>query len=198
MKNSQFELSLSKDTLEQKDRIHIEYFYEKSAVIVVAYTEMKDGVNFGFSLWKDDGGAFMKRGIRDTAIARLNKKPLVLKRAPRMPLRSMKVGETQQEYTKSIASVLTYRDQLFTIAFSIRPGLFNAWPSPLYQGECESDEKYVAKLRNANENFFKRHPTLSATINIDDMRKQKLEIIELRRKFLREAVMLGGYRVKPT
>lgn len=184
---SKFQQLLSAETLGQDDRINIEYFDENSVTVIVAYSVIEGGVALGFVVWRDDGGPFLKRGLRETAIARLQKKPIVLRCAPRMTLRAHKENETTTEYTKSIAQYLSNRDNLFNEAFSILPGLFNAWPSPLY---TRDDEKFLEKVNKANANFLKHYPMLTDS-DVNDLRAQKAVIIANRRKFLREAVMLG-------
>ena len=101
------------------------YLDHKTVKIVVVYRILTPGViAVGFAVWRaGDDDKFMKRGLRETALARLEKKPITLCNAPRMPQRQRKNDESQQDYADALAQRIVDRDDKFQKAFDDGSGM---------------------------------------------------------------------------
>jgi hypothetical protein len=164
------------------------YFTEGKRQIVIAVRKLPDEGAFeaGWAIFRKENSSecFKKKDLRETAIKRLLKIPVVVT-GPHIPV--IRDGDTEQKFTVHKAKCA----EDFVSVFS-KSGVetFNALPFPVYQHKKETTKQFAVRKEHATTSFLRDNPNAKAS-EVDELRVKKAGMMALRRSFYRQVPTIG-------
>jgi hypothetical protein len=153
----------------------------------------------GYAIFRRDRPEekFDKKALRETAVKRLFKKPIVVTSPPLES--TQRKNEMTTAFIERAAREAKKRAVEWTAAFgALAQTQLETFPSSVFQHPKESDAAFVARKTAATTAFIatQRLPVIATTAaEVDALRVEKQRIINLRRKYVREAIVACPYNL---